>query len=221
MVHWITNFLINRTIRIHYKGQTSDCREIHKKVPQGSSLGPILFNYKVKNIIEDHMITNTNTMMYADDILIVHLGEDFEQIQATIDQSIDLSLSPEKCTCMHVISPLIFSKTVRKFELKGKTIPETKITGILRVPINEHLKLDISDTQTSERLTSNARVLNLLNQLKIINPQHWRVLIESFIRSTCELNFVPILAIDKKARSLSENAQITQSNSFSIGLPTP
>lgn len=66
---WIKNYLTNRSFQVKVLGELSSNRLIQAGIPQGSILGPILFNIYFNSIVEE--ITSNwymNVALYADDL---------------------------------------------------------------------------------------------------------------------------------------------------------
>ena len=66
---WILSYLRGRLVTTEYNGSISDPMEISYGVPQGSVLGPLLFNifsYELKSVVKDSL-----TFQYADDTQIL------------------------------------------------------------------------------------------------------------------------------------------------------
>ena len=66
---WIKNYLKNRSFQVKVLGELSSNRFIKAGIPQGSILGPILFNIYFNSIVEE--ITSncfTKVSLYADDL---------------------------------------------------------------------------------------------------------------------------------------------------------
>ena len=61
----MTAYLIGRRQRVKLDGVHSTLRTIKTRVPQGSLLGPLLFNTYVNDL--NYFITNTSLRLYADD----------------------------------------------------------------------------------------------------------------------------------------------------------
>lgn len=64
---WFSSFLSNRSQRTSVSGSNSDSRDMPYGVPQGSVLGPILFNIYVRNFIELLESVGFKVHGYADD----------------------------------------------------------------------------------------------------------------------------------------------------------
>ena len=74
LLRWITNFLSNRT------GSLGDAKvEIANRVPQGSVLGPFLFQHYVKNILSG-LPNHMHAAAYADDFVIASAGRSIDII---------------------------------------------------------------------------------------------------------------------------------------------
>ena len=64
LLHWIENFLSERTQYVKINNAKSDVRPVTSGVPQGSVLGPMLFIYFINDLPE---VSTVNTKIYADD----------------------------------------------------------------------------------------------------------------------------------------------------------
>ena len=64
---WFKSYLSNRSQRVYVNGHFSEPLELSFGVPQGSVLGPILFNIYVKSLADVFSISGFNTLSYADD----------------------------------------------------------------------------------------------------------------------------------------------------------
>uniref|UniRef100_A0A3P9K1B3 Reverse transcriptase domain-containing protein n=1 Tax=Oryzias latipes TaxID=8090 RepID=A0A3P9K1B3_ORYLA len=79
-VDWFSNYLSNRTQCIKYEGLCCECVTVHRGVPQGSILGPLLFIIYINNLGLN--VPDANMHFYADDTVIYCC-------ESTLDQAIE------------------------------------------------------------------------------------------------------------------------------------
>ncbi|CAM4651613.1 unnamed protein product, partial [Lepidochelys olivacea] len=105
---WIRNWLKGRLQRVLLKGELSGWREVTSGVPQGSVLGPILFNLFITDLG-----TKSGSMLikFVDDTKlggIANLEKDRDTLQEDLDDLVNWSNSnrmkfnSEKCKLMHL-----------------------------------------------------------------------------------------------------------------------
>ncbi|CAM4664161.1 unnamed protein product [Lepidochelys kempii] len=103
----IRNLLTGRLQRVLLKGELSGWREVTSGVPQGSVLGPILFNLFITDLGTK---SGSVLIKFADDTKlggIANLERDWEIIQKDLDDLVNWSNSnrikfnSEKCKVMH------------------------------------------------------------------------------------------------------------------------
>lgn len=82
---WIVNMLRTRKIKLEFMGKESKTRDVCAGVPQGSSLGPILWNFTIENIMRNLNVElqqhKTQLLTYADDIFIISNNQSTESLQ--------------------------------------------------------------------------------------------------------------------------------------------
>jgi hypothetical protein len=66
LLEWFSSYLSNRKQRVVVSGQSSDIKELHAGVPQGSILGPLLFLVYLCDMTEN---SKCKAFKFADDIL--------------------------------------------------------------------------------------------------------------------------------------------------------
>ena len=79
LLHWTKDYLTNREQRVVLEGTMSDPVAVTSGVPQGSILGPLLFNIFMNSIANINLSTNAKLILYADDILL------YKPINSTIE----------------------------------------------------------------------------------------------------------------------------------------
>ena len=72
---WIQSYLSNRSFKVRVNGQFSSSRPIQAGVPQGSVLGPILFNIFFNDVLEE-IGDKVERALYADDVSLFYVGTD-------------------------------------------------------------------------------------------------------------------------------------------------
>uniref|UniRef100_A0A8C3F5V5 Reverse transcriptase domain-containing protein n=1 Tax=Chrysemys picta bellii TaxID=8478 RepID=A0A8C3F5V5_CHRPI len=105
---WIRNWLRGRMQRVVLKGELSGWREVTSGVPQGSVLGPILFNLFITDLGTD---CKSGLIKFADDTKVggvVNSEEDRDILQGDLNELVNWSIrnrmkfNSEKCKVMHL-----------------------------------------------------------------------------------------------------------------------
>lgn len=203
---WLASFILNRRIRIKRESLRSSMRKICMGVPQGSALGPVLWNYMIHNIDRDIAVPGKLELIrYADDIILVYNGKNKDAAQKALNmlihklKQLDLNIRPEKCSVMGI---RLEGRDRREltFHVDDKTIAKVDKMNILGVPVTNRLRLDRNSSAHTEKLYNSIKKLHNINRLGLINrAQDWRILIESYIKSRLIVNNWPILILDTQS----------------------
>jgi hypothetical protein len=103
---WIGSYLKDRKQFVTIDGEKSKLIEVHSGVPQGSHLGPVLFNLFINEIAD---LLSSECLLYADDLKIIKTvssSQHCEELQNDLDLlfvwsiSNKLYLNLEKCKIM-------------------------------------------------------------------------------------------------------------------------
>ncbi|KAI5738896.1 hypothetical protein M8J77_012467 [Diaphorina citri] len=95
LVNILASFLHNRTFAIKLEEHFSTIRPVLASVPQGSVLGPILYNLYVATIADSFLPANGQTFigMFADDLLLACADSDIgtarNELQVLVDHVVD------------------------------------------------------------------------------------------------------------------------------------
>ena len=109
VINWIKNFLSKRTQQVVINDTISSPVEIYSGVPQGSVLGPCIFNIFYNDIVSDcvgPINTSGNICLFADDMKL--FSTDPNNLQVSLDLFSEWTLSrqlnpaPSKCVVLRI-----------------------------------------------------------------------------------------------------------------------
>ena len=84
---WFESYLFNRQKFVSYEGIRSERQPIRCGVPQGSSLGPLLFKIVINDITEQ--VKECRILLYADDIVIFTSDKDSKRIKDLLNTEVN------------------------------------------------------------------------------------------------------------------------------------
>lgn len=206
--YWLADFILNRNISIRAGTLKSERINVCLGVPQGSALGPILWNYMVHDIdVGIAKPTRAELVRYADDIILIYNGKDKQEAQTTLNKlveklrNIELNIRPEKCSVMGIKLGK-HDWRLNSYHIGGAELKRVNRMNILGVPITNKLKLDRQSPEHVTKLRNSIKRLHNINKLGIINSaKEWRTLLESYINSRLIANNWPILILDRHSCS--------------------
>ena len=112
-VGWFSNYLSDRTQCVKIDDCSSDTLTVHKGVPQGSILGPLLFTIYINDL--GKYVQNANAHFYADDTIIYCFGESVlmavEHLQAAFKEMEAQLLSLRLVLNVDKTKMMIFTKS--------------------------------------------------------------------------------------------------------------
>lgn len=83
---WLNSYLHNRQQYVELQNHISKSKKITCGVPQGSVLGPLLFNLYINNVWE--VSKTLKTILFADDTNLICSGENLEQLLDTVENEL-------------------------------------------------------------------------------------------------------------------------------------
>ena len=170
-LEWFKSYLSNRTILVEYENCKSDVKELKCGVPQGSILGPLLFNLFVNDL--EKSIHSSKLTMFADDstlyqhghcikTLFDNMNEDLRRINSWFNTN-------KLCLNVSKSNYILFRNKRTKYNdeynltIKNKILERKNYAVLLGMHIDEFLSWDQHVKHLTKKLNS---ALYVLNQLK-------------------------------------------------------
>ncbi|CAM4564408.1 unnamed protein product [Caretta caretta] len=161
ILSWIENWLKHREQRVGINGKFSEWRGVNSGVPQGSVLGPILFNLFINDLEKG---VNSEVAKFADDtklLKILKTKADCEELQKDLTKLSDwatkwqMKFNVDKCKVMHIGK----NNPNYTYNMMGANLPMTNQERDLGVIVESSLK---TSTQCAAAVKKANRMLNII-----------------------------------------------------------
>ena len=148
ILHWVTDYLTNRSQKVVVNGQSSPSAPVISGVPQGSVLGPLLFLIYINDLTKINLRDGAKLTLYADDVLLfrtINSPEDFVALQEDIDKVESwscanfLALNRDKCKYMVVSRRRTASTPSQPLLLDNHPLDQVKMFKYLGVLLSHDL----------------------------------------------------------------------------------
>ena len=193
----IYSYLKKRSQRVNINAEYSSWKHILNGVPQGSVLGPLLFNIFINDLFL--FVENSEVCNYADDNSLTVANISIEKIVTALESDIGIlekwfkdngmQLNEEKCQFMIIEPSQTFRNDIAKIKTENKIIEEVKKGKLLGITFDSNLSMDRHIKQlckqASNKLYALARISHYLDEQKRI------ILMKSFVIS--QFNYCPII----------------------------
>lgn len=185
MLHWISNFIIQRFIATNYNNHLSKYQQTHRGLPQGSVLSPILFNIYINDLPRHIEKFQTKTLLFADDVVIWD-SKPKNQSQQLISTAQTSLIELENWSSQNLMKINIQKTNYQLFSLRKKPLSITlKLEGDLLNETHEAKYLGITfDT----KLTWKKHIENICTKIETKLPLLKRLAGKKWGCSTQTLN---------------------------------
>lgn len=195
LLKWFDSYLSDRSQAVSVGRYVSSLKHVSSGVPQGSHLGPLLFNLYINNIYK--CFRHCKFLLYADDLKIFRsvynssdctlIQEDLEQFQYFCEQN-SLVLNLDKCHTMSFSRN--FNVTITDYKLCGRKLQKLSDVKDLGVIFDNKLIFDKHIANISNRANKMLGfIIRTCYEFK--NVQSIRMLYMAYVNSI--LNFASVI----------------------------
>ena len=192
-VQLFRSFLTNRTQQVMSNGLLSKSRVIEHGVPQGSTLGPLLFLVFINDLPLAITSEKVETDLFADDATLHATGGNINTIKAELQLALgeisnwcslnDMLINPNKTESMvittrqkHQLQPLLLTLTVN--DVPVKQVDKHRLLG---VEVDKCLSWQNHIEMTCRTLSRHLYVLSQLKHVTDLNTR--KIFYEAYIKS--------------------------------------
>ena len=182
---FIQGYLSNRSQRTKVNSEYISYRDIKYGVPQGSILGPLLFNIFLNDIF--FFVKNSKITNYADDNTPYATEDSVEKLLETLERETNILLDWFKCNEMksntdkcHLI---IITNQDNDIKIGNDVITSGNSVKLLGVTIDNKLNVN-------EHVDNICNIQALARIAKYLSPDKLRIIMKTFIES--QFNYCPL-----------------------------
>ncbi|CAH8575535.1 unnamed protein product [Dicrocoelium dendriticum] len=207
LLSWISDFLRDRTMQVQVNDTFSAPVLMTSGVPQGSVLGPVLFNIFINDLPST---LQADCLIYADDLKLwmeVSSMEDADRLQSTLDLLHDwsikwqLPMNHEKCSVLPVGASVPFGI----YHIGGSLLRNATQERDLGVVLSSDLK---SNEDTKKKVAAAYRMFHSIRRaFSRLTPGIFRLLFTSHVRPLLEYGLPAAYPLTKFECDMIEKVQ--------------
>lgn len=232
LLRLLENYLQNRKQYVEIGGERSHDILVTSGVPQGSVLGPLLFNIFINDLFDN---LSVRCLLYADDIKIyakiqsyedcLELQRALESVSHWCDQN-GLSLSLSKCCCLSFTlksSPLLFDYGIDGVSItRSDNVRDLGVTFDTKLSFTLHYESIIASAYKSMGfIMRNCREFHNVDTLKLLFSTFVRSRLEYASIVWCPGYTTHVTALEKVQRRYLKYLHLKQYGSYPpVGFPS-
>ncbi len=197
MYIFISTYLSGRFQRVKITDGRGNWEPLKKGIPQGSCLGPLLFNIFVNDLFL--FIEKCDLFNYADDNTLSVNGTTIdyviEALKVDTENAVNwfttnlMQANPDKFQLMYMKPFISRDPLPLTLDINGASIERERNVKLLGITIDDKLKFDI---QVNNMCSKASRQLNVLYRFKnIFNEEEKKIIYNTFILAN--FNYCPIV----------------------------
>ena len=194
---FIYDYLVNRQQRTKVNGGYSSWKELVSGVPQGSILGPLLFNIFINDIF--FFLHETKIANYADDNSIYAIEKDIMKLLTTLETETisvlnwfrinEMKPNPDKCHLIVADIDHTYYTSKSFIYLENELMESEKSVKLLGVMIDQ--KMTFEEHIESLLKKGNQKLHALMRVSKYMSTEKLRLVMKTFIES--QFNYCPLI----------------------------
>ena len=190
VLNWFASYLSDRYQRVASNHECSAFSPVEKGVPQGSILGPLLFNFYISHLPRLISSSSARVPSYADDLTVFSVNDSLLEAASAVSKAVGvvgndllsrgLDINVRKSSAMFLGPEIgLSSSDSLSISYNNVAIPTLKSTKLLGVFLDNRLTWDDQVKQITTKVGRKIGVL--LRSRKFLSPQARRLFLLSVI----------------------------------------